>query len=174
MTRRKAAFVYPVPPAPPTAVLVPWFQSHGLRSWRFRARGAVRMFDGGWDLEAAAYQPASIAGTWAQVEPLLANKIESLTHALIVLARRDNPLLTLEQRQQIWNRFRVPVFEQIIGQNGALLAAECEAHAGLHIESPKLEVGGLSIENGPCGCGRNTPRIRGEAQEIRAAAAYAR
>jgi len=110
------------------------------------------------------------------MEALLAHRIPSLTHALIVLARPGDTLLTLEQRQGLWRAFRVPVFEQIIGENGALLAAECEAHAGLHIQSPKLDVAGLSIENGPCGCGRTTPRIGVQAQteEIRATAAYAR
>jgi hypothetical protein len=125
------------------------------------------------------------------MESLLTHEIASLTHALIILTRpgllpagvllKNDTLLTMEQRQQLWRAFRVPVFEQIIGENGALLAAECEAHAGLHIvsqklESPKLEVAEWSIENEPCGCGRNTPRIRvgGQIEEIRAAAAYAR
>jgi hypothetical protein len=134
------------------------------------------VFDGGWDAETAAYRPAAIAGTWQQMESLLAHKIESLTHAVIVLARPENPRLTMEQRQQLWRAFRVPVFEQVVGENGALLAAECEAHAGLHIESPKLDLTGLPLENGPCGCGRATPRIRleGQTEAIRAAAAYAR
>jgi hypothetical protein len=114
------------------------------------------------------------------MESLLAHRIPSLTHALIVLTRSDL-LLTIEQRQRLWLAFRVPVFEQLIGKDGALLAAECEAHSGLHIESPKLEsqrpeIAGWSVENGPCGCGRKTPRIRvdGQLEEIRAAAAYAR
>jgi len=140
------------------------------------------VFKDGWDIEAAAYRPAAIAGTWRQMEALLAHKIASLTHALIVLARPDDSLqakdllLTMEQRQQLWSAFRVPVFEQIIGENGALLAAECEAHSGLHKESPKLEVAGLIIEGGPCGCGRITPRIRlaGRTEEVRAAAASGR
>jgi hypothetical protein len=190
LIRRKAAFVYPVPPAPPTAVLVPWFKSpwfkspwfksHGFKSWRSRAHGAVRVFDG-WGEEAAGYRPSAIAGTWSQLEPLLTVKIEALTHAVLVLARARDDLLSVEQRQRLWRSFRVPVFEQIIGENGALLAAECETHAGLHIvsqelESPKPEVAGWSIESGPCGCGRNTPRIiaPGRIEEIRAAAAYAR
>jgi hypothetical protein len=176
LSRRKAAFVYPVPPAPPTAILVPWFRTNGFKSRSLRSRGVVRVFEGGWDADAEAYQPAAIAGTWHQLESLLAHTTASPTHALIVLARRLDLLLTMEQRKQLWQAFRVPVFEQIIGGNGALLAAECEAHAGLHIESSKLEVAGLSVESGLCGCGRTTARIGGQGQieEIRAAAAYAR
>jgi hypothetical protein len=201
LSRRKAAFVYPIPPAPTTAVLAPWFSSHG----------AVRVFRRGWDAEAEAYRPAAIAATWPLLEQLLARQIESLTHALIVLARPEDSLLTLEQRRQLWLAFRVPVFEQIIGAHGALLAAECEAHAGLHIESAGLKFTEWSIESlqntasygrgsesalfvhsqlqnrdhreryfrvfsePQCGCGRDAPRIGVErlAREHRTAAASA-
>jgi hypothetical protein len=181
LIRRRAAFVYPVPPAPPTAVLVPWFKSQWSKSQWFksqwsRARGVVRVFDRGWNSEAEAYRPAAIAGTWRQMESLLSHQIASLTHAVIVLARPDDSLLTTDQRQQLWSAYRVPVFEQIIGEHGTLLAAECEAHDGLHIESPKLDLADLSVERGACGCGRTTPRIRSvrQIEEIRAVAAYAR
>jgi hypothetical protein len=110
------------------------------------------------------------------MESLFAHEIESLTHALIVLARSNDSLLTTEQRQRLWRAFRVPIFEQIIGGNGELLAAECEAHDGLHIEAPKLRVAGWFIESAPCGCGRNTPRLKPvqQIEEIHAAAACAR
>lgn len=155
VSRPKAAFVYPVPPAPRTAILVPWFQAG--------SHSGIRVFHDGWSA-AAAYRPAAIAGTWRQMEPLLGHNIESLTHALIVLARSGDALLTMAQRQQLWRTFRVPVFEQIIGGNGARLAGECEAHDGLHLESPERNVaafcGPLSIERSPCGCGRITPRFK--------------
>ncbi len=116
------------------------------------------------------------------MESFLTLKIESLTHALIVLARPADELLTVEQRQQLWRAFRVPVFEQVIGEHGVLLAAECEAHAGLHIESPRFDVGSREIENALCGCGRQTPRLKTVEQmnaveqmkDVRSAAAYAR
>jgi len=165
LIRRKAALVYPVLPAPPTAVLVPWF----------RNCAAIRVFEQGWDARAAAYRPGAIAGTWVQMESLLKLKIDSVTHALLVLKHPGGDVLTVDQRQRLWNAFRVPVFEQIIGDNGLLLAAECEAHDGLHIESPKFEVAGLSIETAPCGCGRSTPRVKTvePVEEVRSAAAHA-
>jgi hypothetical protein len=70
----------------------------------------------------------------------------------------------------------VPVFEQVIGKSGKRLAAECEAHDGLHIESPALPLENESVEDTPCPCGRKTPRI-GVAQGVaseRHIAAYAR
>ena len=170
--RGKPTFVYPVPPAPATAILVPWFISRG------NARVVdPRVFENGWDPEAVAFRPAAIAATWPQLESLLAAKSTSLTHALIVLGRPSDPLLTGQQRQRLWQAFRVPIFEQIIGYNGAFLAAECEAHAGLHVESPQLEApmfntGEYFIEDAPCGCGRKTPRILSAPplEKVRAAA----
>lgn len=161
--RGKSTFVYPIPPAPPTAVLVPWFTS----------RGNARVFEHGWDAEATSFQPAAIAATWPQLESLLGTRIASLTHALIVLARPADPLLTGLQRERLWHAFHVPSFEQIIGDNGKLLAAECEAHAGLHVESPTA---GYSIEDAPCGCGRKTPRIvpAPQVEKVYAAAASMR
>jgi hypothetical protein len=180
-------FVYPVPPAPPTAILVSWFRSPWFKSpwfaslWR-RSGGAVRVFPGGWDAAAEAYRPAAIAGTWPQMEALLRQRIVPPSHALIVLHRAKDLglngvlLSNKDQRQELWQAFRVPVFEQIVGENGALLAAECEAHAGLHIESSRLDLARLSVENTPCGCGRKTPRIGigGQIEELRSTAASAR
>jgi hypothetical protein len=162
---RKAALVYPVPPAPPTAVLQPWF----------RRRGLVRIFPKGWDAAVAAFGPCAIAGTWPQFEALLPEKISSLSHALIVLARPGDPLLTPMQRDKLWRAFRVPVFEQIIGDRGLLLAAECEAHDGLHVHLPEFS-SDLSRDTAPCGCGRKTPRLRPveRMEPVRAIAAYAR
>ena len=163
-SRKKPALAYPVPPAPPTAVLVPWF----------RPEGRVRIFPGGWDAEAAAFEPAAIAGSWPQLATLLAERIPSLTHAVIVLATSPNQLLTESRRNRLWQAFRVPVFEQIVDEDGTLLAAECDAHKGVHIESDALSADPRLIDPEPCGCGRSTPRLRAARERVHAVAAYAR
>jgi hypothetical protein len=119
----------------------------------------VRIFPHGWGAAAANLKPGAIAGTWPQLEALIEEEIPSLTHALIVLARPGEPLLTSAQRDKLWRAFRVPVFQQIIGDHGVLLAAECEAHDGLHIESPGFS-SNLPQDAAPCGCGRTTPRLK--------------
>jgi hypothetical protein len=84
--------------------------------------------------------------------------------------------LSEADRDTLWAAFRVPVFEQVIGKSGKRLAAECEAHDGLHIESPVLPLENECVEHAPCPCGRKTPRIgvsQGVASERRIAA-YAR
>jgi hypothetical protein len=82
-----------------------------------------------------------------------------------------NPIAT-----GLWQAFRVPVFEQIIGRAGELLAAECDAHDGLHVLSPKLDVEGKRIDVSPCACGRKTSRLMPAevAELVRHAAAFAR
>jgi hypothetical protein len=152
---RKAELAYPVPPAPPTAVLQSWFRSNGL----VRVFGPSALRDG-WDAAAAAFAPAAIAATWPQLEALIPEKIPSLTHALIVLARPGDELLTGKQRDRLWKAFHVPVFQQVVNGSGVLLAAECEAHDGLHMESSKFVAIGLPLDRTPCGCGRKTPRLK--------------
>jgi hypothetical protein len=163
-------FVYPISPAPRTAVLVPWFRAARLPT------GPVRVFPDGWNQEAAEFAPAAVAGTFEQIRALAQIRVPSLTHALIVLTRPGGRRLSERDRECLWQDFRLPVFEQVIGLSGDLQAAECEAHDGLHVESPDLPLGRETIDTSPCPCGRKTTRIgvaRGAELERRVAA-YAR
>jgi len=146
-TSRKASLAYPVPPAPRTAVLTSWF----------RSSGAVRVF-GPDDWE--EFEPCAIAATWPQLETLMRKRIPALTHALIVLARPGDALVTGLQREKLWTAFHVPVFQQIVNGRGLLLASECEAHDGLHIESAHVVAIGAPLDRTTCGCGRTTPRLK--------------
>jgi hypothetical protein len=173
-------FVYPIAPAPRTAVLVSWFSKNRFAKDRF-SKGTfgsrpLRVFADGWCPEAAAFEPAALAGTYAQLRALDRQSVPSLTHALIVLSRPGEDRLTEEDRDRLWRTFRVPVFEQVIGKSGELLAAECEAHDGLHVDSPRLPIDHEYVDASPCPCGRKTPRIGGAhgAALLRRIAAYAR
>lgn len=180
--RRKAAFRYPVGEAPRTAVLVPWFRKgfrngvrEGLRKrngeaglWsRIDRTPPVRVFPKGWSVAAAEFAPSAIVGTRDQLLALALDDPPELWHAVIVVARVDDPLLTQDDLELLWRAFEVPVFEQVIGSSGELLAAECEAHAGLHIEASSdarcldlLEAwSGRTLDDAPCGCGRKSPRL---------------
>jgi hypothetical protein len=186
----KAPFVYPVPPAPRTAVLVPWFaEPHWLsKSWladqarlaqlpqKFAMASPIRVFPSGWCSEAAEYEPAAVAATFPQLQTLLSLGIDSMTHAVIVLGRPAQPRLTEEDRHRLWRAFAVPIFEQVIGPNGELLAAECEAHDGLHVENPAMPLQGETVHDGRCLCGKTTPRIgvTDGLEAERRVAAYAR
>jgi hypothetical protein len=162
--------VYPVHPAPRTAILVPWFYC-GLRTQR-----SLRVFPHGWSRDAAAFMPGSIAGTYEQLSALAGSGTPFLTHSVIILWRPGQPRLTEACRDSLWAAFHVPVFEQVVGKSGELLAAECEAHDGLHLVAPFSHGEDESLDDSLCPCGRKTPRIgvaQGAALERRVAS-YAR
>jgi hypothetical protein len=156
-------FVYPVAPAPRTAVLVAWFNQTWFRPGVFRQpllpSPPIRIFRNGWGPEAERFQPAAVAATLTQCRRLSGILIPSLTHALIVLERPGAARLTDADRDLFWRAFRVPVFEQIIGPKGQLLAGECEAHDGLHLEAPGLRIDAKLVDTSLCPCGRRTPRF---------------
>jgi len=164
--QRKPALEYPIPPAPPTAILVEGF----------RSAGNTRVFEGGWSEEALGFAPRAIAATLAQLDALRATEIPSLSNAVIALVRPAERSLSEEDREHLWRAFRVPVFEQRIDDSGCLLASECEAHDGLHVASPGVSArSGEILQTDPCGCGRTTPRlVSPERVENLRVAAYAR
>ena len=164
---KKPVLAYPIPPAPPTAILVDCF----------RSSGNLRVFEKGWSAEAAQFAPAAIAATPAQLDALSAEQIPSLRYAVIALVGANEPRLTESDRERFWRAFRVPVFEQLIDKKGGLLAAECEAHDGLHVESTGVAPrAGEVIEATPCGCGKTSPRLIAieRVENLRRVAAYAR
>jgi hypothetical protein len=157
---RNSVFRYPMDPAPRTAVLAACFR----QAW-FPAKSPIRVFPHGWSEEVAAFAPAAVAANCEQLFGLAAaDRPPLFTHAVIVLDSPGDPPLSNGDRERLWRAFRVPVFEQIIGPHGKLLAAECEAHDGLHIETPgllwaDLQWPGYRLEQSACGCGRKTPRL---------------
>jgi hypothetical protein len=54
-------------------------------------------------------------------------------HALLIRTGIDEGLLPPIERDGLWQRHGVPIFEHLMGMDGALLAWECETHSGLHV-----------------------------------------
>jgi hypothetical protein len=129
----------------------------------------VRVFPEGWTDDVARFVPQSIAGQAGQFEALVG--IARPTHALIVMRREWEPGLSAAARQRFWRAFRVPLFEQILAEDGTLLAAECEAHCGLHIESNRFAAGDHEIDRSQCGCGKWSARLIVVPQMVRHVAA---
>lgn len=57
------------------------------------------------------------------------------THAVIAFTQPGGTMLDDAVRRRLWERFEVPVFEQMEWPDGTLLAEECEAHWSLHLRS---------------------------------------
>jgi len=87
--------------------------------------------------------------------------LASLRIALIVLTDIDGEPLWDDYRELLWRAFQVPVFEQLRGRDGVVLARECEVHDGLHLDpgarlTPEIEI---AVVNDHCECGLETPRL---------------
>src|SRR5262249_51423271 len=140
------------------------------------------------DLE--QFQPESLAGPVAKLRTLAESvldgtiKFGSLRHAIVAFTGLKHGCLKPEDRDLFWRAFEVPGFEQFRGFAHELLAWECEAHEGLHIQTDNAifethghelvlscldcaeysllrlatEISG-QIEAEPCGCGHASPRL---------------
>jgi hypothetical protein len=140
---RRPKFVHPISPPPPrTAVLVPLFRG-------------VTVFSESEQERLALWEPQAIAASLAQLLRIQAQP----THAVIVLTR-PGEFLAAVGRDQLWERFHVPVFEQIIDRDGTLLAYECEAHHALHVVSGAV-TGEIRRER--CQCGKDVDLLFPEA-----------
>jgi hypothetical protein len=123
--------------------------------------------------------------------------LSSVDHAILALTSCGEPPIGDKLRVVLWQTFGVPVFELLIAPDGAVLAADCQAHEGWHLQRNArattfdgelliLQKGrhlirtGLTgqIETERCPCGRSTPRINGvqvcsQADQLSALAATA-
>lgn len=128
----------------------------------------------------------TLAGPAAMLRRLAATG--PLRYPCIAFSGGSYDPLNEEDREFLWRCFRVPVFEQLVGFRGEVLAEECEAHCGLHVRedaaifedySGELVVTSLQtlrypvirlrtgmsghLEHRPCGCGASSPRLVGVA-----------
>jgi hypothetical protein len=145
LTARDVVFQHPIDPIPRTAILTPGF----------RESRSIRVFPNGWNDEVARFAPSAIAVPSRELRLLMDAPIQ-LGHALIALTHEGGRGLSFEDRDQLWQAFGVPVFEQYLTVRNKLLAAECEAHAGLHVVSGCW---GFKLEESPCACGNPAPRL---------------
>lgn len=144
------------------------------------------------DLKAIeVFRPQALVGSSAHLLELAkvmgssGSALPDLECAVFVITDfRDAPLSEGE-RAALWNAFSVPVYETVLADDGALLASECEAQEGWHIESGvrfarvndqlwysrrgRQTGTGLigKIEDQPCPCGRPGQRILNAAMDFR-------
>lgn len=178
---RKRTFQHPSLSRPRTALLAEGFR-FSMRYHRIDDYRNPRL---------ARIKPESIAGPLDTLRAL-ARGIESgnlwipkLRHSVVAFAGLLEGPISEEDLDLFWNVFKVPVHEQFYGFGGELLAWECEAHQGLHINSKNAVfeegsraellvslignpyqpvfrlVSGLSgkLVDERCACGRTGPRI---------------
>jgi hypothetical protein len=110
----------------------------------------------------------------------------ALRRALFALTRVGDRPLPDADRDQLWHAFGVPVYELYVSCNGIILAGECEAHTGWHVnpetartsklrgephlvlnrrsgEGREFQAMGMGfsadVTTAVCECGQSTPRV---------------
>jgi phenylacetate-coenzyme A ligase PaaK-like adenylate-forming protein len=179
--------VFPLPAAPSRIAII---------GGRFSEAKNIRDFDSADIHSLTAWRPEALVAPLADALALaeFAPGLQ-LSTAMIVLtaigaehlnSEHLNPEhLTDDARDRLWDAFGVPIFEQLRSWDGAVIARECEAHAGLHIahdstiphREPEGEIlltlfnskrPGLKARTGligeivecECECGSGVPRLR--------------
>jgi hypothetical protein len=82
--------------------------------------------------------------------------------AVIAYTGVNHEELSELERDQFWDVFQAPVFEQLLSVEGQVLAMECDAHDGMHLLDPHAPLTGLRahLDTSACGCGNWHPRLR--------------
>lgn len=129
----------------------------------FRGGGMLRYIDPDGSNaagEIAAARPGVLAGSHAALRELgAALKSKGPSHAVVVLTREGEACLSDVQRDELWDAYRVPLFEQVVTARGRLLAWECEAHDGLHLGDDAEAPARSRVETAICHCGGTSPRV---------------
>ncbi len=95
--------------------------------------------------ELAGYRPQVLVGTQSELQLLIEQMhrhhldLSSVDRAIVVLTYTCSGLLDDVSRVSLWQTFGVPVYELLLGPNSTLIAAECEAHEGWHVQ-PEAEI----------------------------------
>jgi hypothetical protein len=89
--------------------------------------------------------------------------LPSVRTAIVVLTSCEDSPLSDDHRDLLWRAWGVPVFEQLRGLDGTIIAMECEVHDGLHIVTPEDQLVRDRVDEivgEVCECGAETPRLR--------------
>jgi hypothetical protein len=135
-------------------------------------------------LELEAYRPRVLIGDASDLQRLLEQvqlgmfDLSCVDRAIVVLTRyRVAPLRDIS-RVTLWQGFGVPIFELYLGPDNGVLAAECGAHEGWHLQPGAycshhngeliLDSPGnyglctglaATIDDSACPCGQTTSRL---------------
>ncbi|HYI97259.1 MAG TPA: hypothetical protein VEX68_27215 [Bryobacteraceae bacterium] len=138
------ALPYPLTPRPPIAILSPYFPHSTI----------------------ALKDAKTVAAPMSTIRSI-DRQIWSPDFPVVVFSSVNEGLATDADRDYIWRNFGVPVFEYFLSEEGKIVARECEAHEGLHLDHP---VPGLVTEE-QCPCGRpgnRLLRLTAEDQQVNA------
>jgi hypothetical protein len=135
--------------------------------------------------ELSLFQPEILIGYGFDLDRLAEKvassqvSLKSVDRSIFALTDCGSNPITEAFRDRLWKVFGVPIYELIVVPGCHLLASECEAHDGWHLQpgTDAYQVNGEvvydlppvtylhtgftgEIETAPCGCGRPTHRLK--------------
>jgi hypothetical protein len=120
--------------------------------------------------------PAEVLITTATLASRVRRTVWGPDSALVILTGPGRGYIDAAEVDRLWRVFEVPCFERLCDAQGGVVAAECEAHRGLHVEAETqqwqvaggiLEVAGEPIASVNevreelCGCGVRCQKVFG-------------
>lgn len=139
-------FESPVSPLPRTAILMEGFVE----------TEKIMCFPEGWSSDLEHFRPESLAGPVSMLRRMATSVFNRGAHfpalkrpivAFTGLPFGDAGVLTDADRDQFWKAFSVPVHEYFLGHRHEVLARECDARSGLHIDPVQAVVEILDPED---------------------------
>jgi hypothetical protein len=109
---------------------------------------------------AAVFDPqdAETAAFPARLLPHVWSSAWTPSYPVMIFTGPAHGLLTEADRERVWRRWGVPVYEQRLDAEGGVVAEECDAHEGLHLLVAPGSWDG-PVEHRLCGCGIEGPMI---------------
>ena len=104
----------------------------------------------------ARRRSVAVAGTFGELTRAAAAGVRPRRAVFVLTGEQEFP--GEGERDRLWNLFQVPVYALLVDRSGRIVAWECEAQAGLHVEAGSaLRLG--TREERACACGRPGPRV---------------
>lgn len=116
---------------------------------------------------------ASLYGGFADLAAAAASGIR-VERAVFPLVAPTTPFLDPGDRDELWSKFRVPVYALLVDGGDDVIGYECEAQSGLHLRedyAARLLFG--RVDATLCECGRPGPRLVPDNWDEQASAAFA-
>ena len=108
---------------------------------------------------------AALYGTFAELVRAADTGIHTARAVFVTLLQDQSPLSDRD-RDTIWELFEVPVLVLVLDDKGRVIAYECEAQSGLHVD-PKSPLPSAIAAN--CECGRPGMKLSPAFREIKVA-----
>jgi len=100
----------------------------------------------------------ALAGTFLQLWHA-GLRCAAARRAIFLVHDSGSPWVAESEREMLWRLFEVPVLGLLVNERREVLAYECEAQQGMHLNSSPWSVPDAGVDSSGCICGRSGQRL---------------